>query len=173
MIHCLISAYCGSVIASLRRKIAAKTDERVLLTSGIVRGIRVIKMYTWEKPFEQLMFLARRFVIGYTRKFEYLVLSVQFESLYFSFEIRIIAKTSYLKSTLWAVMAAAQRTPLFITVVIYVFQGNNMSAYTMFSLVQYFNIMHVTMGSYFLRAVNSLSEALASAKRIQVKNPGS
>ncbi|XP_001603825.1 multidrug resistance-associated protein 4 [Nasonia vitripennis] len=138
-----IQAFSGRIITRLRRKIATRTDERILLTKDIIHGIRLIKMYTWEKPFEQLVFQARRY------------------------EIDVIATASYLKTLLWSIMAFAQRTPLFVTVMIYVLQGNSLSSYTVFTLIQYFNILHVMTGSYYLRAVNTISEAVASIKRMQ------
>lgn len=46
----------------MRKKIALKTDERVKLMSEIVSGIQVIKMYAWEKPFDKLVAIARRYV---------------------------------------------------------------------------------------------------------------
>ncbi|XP_011504959.1 PREDICTED: multidrug resistance-associated protein 4-like [Ceratosolen solmsi marchali] len=137
-----IQVFSGRMIALFRRKISMKTDGRLQLTREIIQGIRVIKMYTWEKPFEQLMFFARRHEIG------------------------IISRAAYLKSILWALTAFAQRTPFLITVMIYVLQGNSISAHTIFTLVQYFNILHL-MGFCFLRAVNLLSEAIASIRRIQ------
>lgn len=43
-------------------KIAIRCDERVRVMGEIIRGVRVIKMYTWEKPFEILVAKARRSV---------------------------------------------------------------------------------------------------------------
>lgn len=56
-----ILGYMGKWISKLRLKIAIRTDERVRLMSEIIAGIQVIKMYTWEKPFENFVSLIRRF----------------------------------------------------------------------------------------------------------------
>ncbi|KAH6939774.1 hypothetical protein HPB50_021578 [Hyalomma asiaticum] len=44
-----------TVDAKLRAKTAALTDERIRLVNEFVAGMRVIKMYTWEMPFAQLV----------------------------------------------------------------------------------------------------------------------
>lgn len=54
--------YISKLISKLRLKSALRTDERVRLMSEIVNGIQVIKMYTWEKPFQELVDCIRKFV---------------------------------------------------------------------------------------------------------------
>ena len=43
-----------------RRKVAVQTDERVRLMNEILSGMRVIKMYCWEKMFADLVRKVRR-----------------------------------------------------------------------------------------------------------------
>ncbi|XP_023246287.1 multidrug resistance-associated protein 4-like [Copidosoma floridanum] len=126
-----------------RRKVATKTDDRVMLLGEVVRGIRVIKMYTWEKPFEQLVFLARKY------------------------EMDVISTAAHLKNFLFAVSSFSKRIPLYVTIIVYVTRGHAVSAYTIFTLVQYFNLLDVLLSSHLMRCVNLTSEGLASMKRIK------
>ena len=45
-----------------RKKVGGLTDERVKLTSEVLKGMRAIKMYTWEEPFCKIIQESRRFV---------------------------------------------------------------------------------------------------------------
>ena len=49
--------------ALYRRKTALHTDERVKVMNEIIAGMRVIKMYCWEKPFGELVEKIRRSVL--------------------------------------------------------------------------------------------------------------
>jgi hypothetical protein len=47
-------------IAHQRLSVARKTDHRIRLMNDIICGIQIIKLYTWEKPFAQLVDLSRK-----------------------------------------------------------------------------------------------------------------
>ena len=48
-----------------RTKTAALSDQRIKFMNEIISGMRVIKMYTWEKPFAQLVAEIRRLMIEF------------------------------------------------------------------------------------------------------------
>lgn len=56
------TVWLGKQKAVYRLRTALKTDARICLMSEIINGISIIKMYTWEKPFEKLVSEARRLV---------------------------------------------------------------------------------------------------------------
>ena len=46
-----------------RTKTVALSDQRIKFMNEIISGMRVIKMYTWEKPFAKLVAEIRRLMI--------------------------------------------------------------------------------------------------------------
>ncbi|KAL8559265.1 hypothetical protein ACOMHN_040389 [Nucella lapillus] len=63
-----VQGLMGRIFSKLRHKIAVHTDERVKVMNEIIAGIRVIKMYCWEKPFSQLVEKIRRGEVRWIRR---------------------------------------------------------------------------------------------------------
>ncbi|XP_012537913.1 multidrug resistance-associated protein 4 isoform X2 [Monomorium pharaonis] len=138
-----LQGYISRWTSKLRTKIATRTDERVRLMSEILRGIQVIKMYTWEKPFEELVNRARKY------------------------EIDVLTLISYLRGFILATCVFTERTTLYFTIMAYVLQGYSISADKVFSMAQYFNILQLTMAIFYPMAVAAAAEASVSIKRIE------
>ncbi|KAL6264110.1 hypothetical protein P5V15_004188 [Pogonomyrmex californicus] len=138
-----LQGYIGKWISKLRLKIAIRTDERVHLMSEIIKGVQVIKMYTWEKPFEELVNRARKY------------------------EIDILTIISYLRGFTLATFIFTERTTLYFTIMAYVLYGHSISADKVFSMAQYFNILQLTMAILYPMAVAAAAEAAVSVKRIE------
>ncbi|OXU18927.1 hypothetical protein TSAR_000783 [Trichomalopsis sarcophagae] len=138
-----VQVYIGKITSRLRGKIATRTDERVRLMGEIINGIHVIKMYTWEKPFENLVSLARRY------------------------EIDVITWMSYLRGVNISSNAFVDRTCLYFTIMAYVLAGNVISANKVFSMVQYFTILQHLLVYNYPRAIFNVAEAQVSVKRIE------
>ncbi|XP_050504204.1 ATP-binding cassette subfamily C member 4 [Diabrotica virgifera virgifera] len=127
----------------LRYKIALKTDKRVKLMSEITSGIQVIKMYAWEKPFEKVVELSRKY------------------------EIDIITTTSYCYGVLSAMGIFTERMILYITVITFVLVGQRLTGDVVFSLAQLFNTVQLIMAIFFPRALSFYSEAKVSITRLE------
>ncbi|XP_014472274.1 PREDICTED: multidrug resistance-associated protein 4-like isoform X2 [Dinoponera quadriceps] len=138
-----VQGYISKWTSKLRLKIAVKTDERIRLMSEIINGIQVIKIYTWEKPFQELVSRARKY------------------------EVDVLTLTSYLRGFTLATFVFTERTTLYFTIMAYVFTGHSISADKVFSMAQYFNILQATMAIFYPIAVASAAEAAVSIKRIE------
>ena len=59
-IEFIIPVWLSKQFYKLRGKTAKRTDERIGLMNEIINGIKVIKMYAWERSFASLIEKARR-----------------------------------------------------------------------------------------------------------------
>lgn len=57
---CVIG-FCSKMIKNLRMKMNERTDIRLQLTQETLSAIRIVKMYTWERIFEDKIGHARRY----------------------------------------------------------------------------------------------------------------
>ena len=134
----------GKLFSILRLKTAILTDERIRLMNEIVPAMRVIKMYTWEKPFAKLVEIARRN------------------------EVKMIKKTSILRGVNMALFFVSSKIMLFLCFVSYVLSGGHLTAEIVFVSMSLFNNLRSTMTLYFPYGISQGSEAMISISRLQV-----
>uniref|UniRef100_A0A3P9LA07 Multidrug resistance-associated protein 4 n=1 Tax=Oryzias latipes TaxID=8090 RepID=A0A3P9LA07_ORYLA len=131
----------GRLFSSLRAKTAILTDERIRTMNEVVSGIRVIKMYGWEKPF--VCFILHRM------------------------EISKIMQSSYLRGLNMASFFVASKIVIFFTICVYVLTGNKLSASRVFMAVSLYGAVRLTITLFFPFAIEKVSEFLISIQRIQ------
>nr|QCO93577.1 ATP-binding cassette subfamily C member 6 [Chilo suppressalis] len=138
-----VQSYMSKLAARLRMKTACKTDERVRIMDEIISGMQVIKMYAWEKPFEQVVALARKN------------------------EIKCITSASYLRGVYLSFMVFTERLSLYITLLSYSLFGYQVTADIVFPLAQFFNTLQGTLSIIMSNAVSFLAEAMISVQRLE------
>uniref|UniRef100_A0A8D3C694 Cystic fibrosis transmembrane conductance regulator n=1 Tax=Scophthalmus maximus TaxID=52904 RepID=A0A8D3C694_SCOMX len=137
----------GRLFSKYRSLTAVLTDSRIRTMNEVLSGIRIIKMYAWEKPFMALVSEVRRN------------------------EITQVMKTSYLRGLNMASFFCANKIILFITFTIYVLLGNPITATRVFVTVSLYTAVRLTVTLFFPAAIERLFEALVSVARIQVLRP--
>ncbi|CAK1548553.1 unnamed protein product [Leptosia nina] len=138
-----VQSYMSKLAARLRMKTACKTDERVRIMDEIINGMQVIKMYAWEKPFEQVVALARKN------------------------EINCITSASYLRGVYLSFMVFTERLTLYITLLSYSLFGFQVTADIAFPMAQMFNILQLSVAIMLPQSLSMLLESYTSIRRIQ------
>uniref|UniRef100_A0A665WHX0 ATP-binding cassette, sub-family C (CFTR/MRP), member 4 n=1 Tax=Echeneis naucrates TaxID=173247 RepID=A0A665WHX0_ECHNA len=131
------------MLLNYRSKMAVLTDSRIRTMNEVVSGIRIIKMYAWEKPFAALVSDVRRK------------------------EISKIMKSSYLRGLNMASFFCASKIIVFITFTLYVLLGNTISASRVFVTVSLYSAVRLTVTLFFPNAIEKLFESRVSIRRIQ------
>ncbi|XP_031147710.1 multidrug resistance-associated protein 4-like isoform X2 [Sander lucioperca] len=133
----------GRLFSKFRSKTAVLTDERIRTMNEVVSGMRIIKMYAWEKPFAALVTEVRRK------------------------EISKIMKSSYLRGLNMASFYCASKIILFVTFTLYVLLGNTITASRVFVTVSLYTSVRLTVTLFFPSAIEKLFESRVSVRRIQ------
>lgn len=107
------------ILASLRLRVALKTDDRVGITHEVVKGIQVIKMYAWEPFF--------RSILSETREQE----------------LKQVIYASFIRCFNLFMEIFAERTTLFLTIITCSMTGQTTTSDVVFSLAQFFNVLQV------------------------------
>ncbi|NWH91829.1 MRP4 protein, partial [Aegithalos caudatus] len=133
----------GRLFSSLRSKTAALTDVRIRTMNEVISGMKIIKMYAWEKSFAEL-------VNGLRRK-----------------EIAMVMKSSYLRGLNLASFFVASKITVFMTFMAWVLLGNVISASKVFVAVSLYGAVRLTVTLFFPAAVERVSESVISIRRIK------
>ncbi|EFA03656.1 probable multidrug resistance-associated protein lethal(2)03659 [Tribolium castaneum] len=138
-----IQFYMGKLTSFYRRRTAQKTDNRIRLMNEIICGIKIIKMFTWEKPFSKLVEMARRL------------------------ELHEIKANSYLRTVYRSVNACLIPLSIFLCVLTYVLSGNTLQAQFVFVVTSFYGTLRQTLTLHFPRCIALLAEINVSLGRIQ------
>lgn len=114
-----VQTYLGRCRSMLRKKVASRTDERLGILNEIVQGIQVIKMYSWEIPFQKIVAETRRL------------------------EIKQIRYASYVHGISLSAYYFVGRLTLCISIILLVLTGQQITADIVFPMAQYFFILQV------------------------------
>ncbi|XP_046373552.2 ATP-binding cassette sub-family C member 4-like isoform X2 [Haliotis rufescens] len=134
----------GKLFGVLRMKTAACGDERIHTMTEIVSGIRVIKMYCWEKPFGHLINKLRQKEVSFL-KLSFLVKALTLSILFY----------------ITRVMA------LFIFVGNWLFLSHPISTSSVFVTLGLLEILKMSAFFFLTYSVETLSQLSASMQRIQ------
>jgi ATP-binding cassette subfamily C (CFTR/MRP) protein 4 len=131
-------------IGSLRRRIAAQTDERVRLTGEAVNGITAFKMLSWEQPLLREILKVREKEASYIRRMN----QIRAMNMALSFAIMPLASL------------------ILFTVSRYTVSEEEFTVSNVFFGVSLLALPKLTMCEFFVHAVEACSECYVSIQRI-------
>ncbi|CAG9860398.1 unnamed protein product [Phyllotreta striolata] len=138
-----IQAFLSNLQGKFRYQIAIKTDRRVKLMNEITSGIQVIKMYAWEKPFEKMVTLSRKFEVNY------------------------IKKSSFIFGMISSMAVFSERLCLYVSVMTVVLLGKSIRGDVIFSMAQLFNTVQLTVCICFPWCLSFYADTKVSLARIE------
>ncbi|CAB3995223.1 Multidrug resistance-associated 4, partial [Paramuricea clavata] len=136
-------AWIGRFFASLKLKSAAFTDQRIGIMNEVICAMRIIKMYTWEDSFNEL--------VGKVRKQE-------------SDKIKRTSRFRALNASIFIIAIPIMSLAMFVT---YVQTGNTLTSEKVFTVIGIFMSARVVMTIFVPNSIMFLKEGGVSMKRIQ------
>lgn len=136
----------GRLFMYFRVRIAKRTDERGRFLNEIIGGVRLIKMYAWEKPFAAVISILRKK------------------------EIKFIRRSLYLRGFFVSVHSIASKLIPFCALILYVALGNTLTASKAFFSISIFNTILQAIMNRIPNAASQFGELVASLNRIEVHN---
>ncbi|XP_028401691.1 multidrug resistance-associated protein 4-like [Dendronephthya gigantea] len=138
-----LQSWLGRFFASLRAKTAILRDRRIKLMNEVICGMRVIKMYAWERPFSMLVSKIRREEILKVRN-----------------TLRLNAVNAMFYLTTIPLVSAAMFIP-------YVLTGHTLTSEKVFTVIAIISTVNVVTSVFVPKGITGLSESSVSFRRIQ------
>ncbi|RZB38697.1 ABC tran domain containing protein, partial [Asbolus verrucosus] len=138
----LLQVYFFKKASLIRMQVALKSDFRIRLMNDVICGIKIIKMYTWEKPFAKIIEAARRA------------------------EIDQVKKATYLRIVNSAFRLVVTRVSLFLSILIAALTNVPLTPQYVFVMVSVYEILKISV-ILLSKAVVDISDAKTSIERIQ------
>lgn len=143
LVFILLQAFVGNLFKSFRHKTARVTDQRIKLMAELISAIKLIKLYTWEEPFEERVQKIRKNEIVHFRK---------------TFVLKGINNALYFVTT---------RLMLFFTYLIYVLRGYTLNSFATFVTMSLYDAIRLTVTRWTPKAIAIGAESLAACGRIE------
>ncbi|XP_063925187.1 probable multidrug resistance-associated protein lethal(2)03659 isoform X2 [Zophobas morio] len=137
-----VQVYLAKRMSVYRLRTAIKTDQRVKLMNEIITGVKVIKMYSWEKPFAKLVELARKL------------------------EVDQIKISSYLRAFNMASQLFLGRIAVFFCILIYILTGGTLEPQYVYVLTSFYEIIRLGAVIFLPLSMMEVGEIMTSMKRI-------
>ncbi|KAJ8954540.1 hypothetical protein NQ318_000774 [Aromia moschata] len=138
-----LQVYVGRKALTKRLISAKKTDERIQITKEVFSAIKIIKMYTWEKFFEDTV------------------------NEYRSKEVQSLAIVFYLKCLIIIIGTLVSKLSFYLLLMTYIWTGHYIQA----EVVYFLQSCYITLRSYITVSIpfgiSQTAELLAAAKRIE------
>lgn len=111
----------------------------------IISGVQVIKMYAWEKPFMQLIALARRM------------------------ELKVVRKSSYVRALYMTFAMFTTRLSLFCSMlaIVLLWGEEHITAAKVFVISSYLTVVAQNLTGFFIRGIAEIAESLVAFQRLQ------
>lgn len=110
----------------------------------IITGIRILKMYAWEKPFSAIIYQLR------------------------GLEVQAFVKRLQLRGFFFIMLSFSSKFFVFVTVLVYVLVGNDLAADKVFFTSSVYVILGVIWVTQIPTGISGFAEIVISMKRVEV-----